>query len=146
MSAPSSANWRSFAIRLAAAGVGAAAAGPIGAAMGATLSGLFSEQAAELIETYAHASGEALSEFGVHYLYDQIRETREHPPLEAVVQKALRLALEDVRRGFPLELESKSSDWFANWDSRLTSSEPVAVVNQLSPGSISSDVAAQEHA
>jgi tetratricopeptide (TPR) repeat protein len=144
MSAPSPGNLRSYAIRLVVAGVGTAVAGPLGAAMGAALGGVFSEQAAKLLETYLGAGGAALSELGVHHLYDQLRETREHPPLEAVVQQALRLALEEVRRGLPLELDDKYADWFANWDSRLGSAEPSATVAQLSPDVIPADVAAQE--
>jgi tetratricopeptide (TPR) repeat protein len=126
--------------------VGAAVAGPIGVAMGATLGGLFSEQAAKLLETYAHAGGEALSELGVHYFYDQLREASNHPPLECVVQQSLRLALEDVRRGLPLELDKRYADWFANWDSRLSGAEPSAVVGPLFPDLIPSDIPAQERA
>jgi len=143
MSAPSSGNTRKCAIRLVATGIGTLVAGPLGAVVGGTLGGLFSEQAAKLIETYAHASGEALSELGVHYLYDQLNERREHPPFERVVQQALRLALEDVRRGLPLDLREKYADWFENWDSILSSADPPTVAGQLSPGVISSDAAAQ---
>lgn len=108
-----------IALRLASIGIGAAVAGNLGAALGATLGGLFSEQAAKALEEYLHLGGEKLSELGIHYCYDELREIREHPPLEATVRKALRLALKQVNGELDPSLQEAYKDWFENWDRAL---------------------------
>jgi tetratricopeptide (TPR) repeat protein len=146
MSDSSPESWRSGAIRLVAAGLGTVVGGPLGAALGSALGSLFSEQATKILETYGHKGGEALTEFGIHYFADQISKPREHPPLETVVQQAVRFSLEDVRRGLPADLAGKYSDWFANWDSILSRPEPPVVIEQLFPASIPAGSADQARA
>jgi hypothetical protein len=80
-----------------------------------------------LFEEYARAGGEKLSEFGVHYCYDQLREMRENPPLQAVVREALRQSLEEVRRGLDPDQRENYVDWFENWAERLNGSGPIVV-------------------
>jgi tetratricopeptide (TPR) repeat protein len=116
MSAPSAPNFRKAAIRLVATGIGAVAAGPLGAILGASLGGVFSEEAARLIEPYLHSGAERLSEFGVHYCFEKFREMQSHPPLEEVATQALRLALEQVRNGLDASQQAAFGDWFTNWN------------------------------
>jgi tetratricopeptide (TPR) repeat protein len=115
---------RKCAIRLVATGIGAMAAGPLGAALGASLGGLFSEQAARLIEPYLHSGAEKLSEFGVHYCFDKFREMQPHPPLEEVATEALHRALEQVQATLDPSLRESYSDWFENWISISNKTAP----------------------
>jgi hypothetical protein len=71
----------------------------LGAALGGIAGGAISEQAAHILEKYAERGGELLSEFGVHYCYDQFQETRAHPPLEDVLREALHRALDESGAG-----------------------------------------------
>src|SRR5580698_6412307 len=100
MAAPSPSHWPKTVVRLVAAGIGATVAGPLGASLGGMLggvlsdhAGVLSERAAELIQEYVEKGGDKLSEFGVHYCYEQFRDLHGHPPLEAVLREALREAL-----------------------------------------------------
>jgi tetratricopeptide (TPR) repeat protein len=138
-------NWRKYAIKLVGAGIGTAVAGPLGTALGGALGGLFSEQAEKLLTEYAGAGGEKLAEFGVHYCYDQLREMREHPPLEAVVREALHHALEEVRHGLDYHRNQTYAGWFDNWARRLNGSGAIPldslsdVVAKLAPGAPPAD-------
>ena len=116
-------NVRREAVRLLAVGVGTATAGPLGAAIGGLLGGLFSEQASKVLEEYLRSSGEALTELGVHQLYDELRERKGPPPLEAVAQEALRLALKKLQAQTDVPQPKAWAEWFTNWDWRLRSTE-----------------------
>ena len=73
----------------------------------------------ELIQEYVDKGGEKLSEFGVHYCYEQFRDLQDHPPLEAVLCEALREALKEI--GHPLKNGDGEAyaDWFRNWHHAL---------------------------
>ena len=132
MSSPAKAELRKSVIRLAAAGIGAAVAGPLGAAVGGTVGGILgehaarflSDSAADLFREGAKHSGEALSEFGVHYCYDKFQEQGEHP-LEEVVRRSLGYGLDKVRVSLDADLQSTYAGWFGNWDRRLSGTEPL---------------------
>ena len=109
------------ALRLAGAGIGAVTAGPLGAVLGGSLGGLFGEHAGLLVKNHGHEAGTALSEFLVHYCYDKFRERQEPPPLGAVMQQALCLALQEVHKADPVAYP----DWFKNWDLRLSAGEHI---------------------
>jgi hypothetical protein len=138
-------SWRRCALKLVGAGIGTAVAGPLGAALGGSLGGLFSQQAEHLFREYAGAGAEKLSEFGVHYCYDQLRQMQEHPPLEAVVRDALHHALEEVRNGLDYDRKQAYAGWFRNWACRLRGSGPLQldslsdVTGKLAPGALPTD-------
>src|SRR5271157_6383535 len=116
-------NWTKPAIRVAAAGLGVAVAGPLGGAVGGWLGAALGGSAAELIEKYADKFGdkaaEKLLDLGADSLVERLKESS--PNLESVYRDALRLSLAEVhshvRDGF--------DDWFANWNFCLAASVPL---------------------
>jgi hypothetical protein len=139
-------NWRKYALKLVGAGIGTAVAGPLGTALGGALGGLFNKQAEKLFEEYAGTVGEKLSEFGVHYCYDKLREIKQNPPLEGVLRESLYYALEEVRRGLDYDQREAYADWFENWASRLNDPERIEVdslsdvVERLVPDALPADL------
>jgi tetratricopeptide (TPR) repeat protein len=121
LSGESPKKWPRRVIRLLGAGVGATVAGPLGAAVGGMLSSIVSDHAAHLIDEYAQLTAEKLSEFAVHYCYDQFRKLEATPPLEAVLREALRASLRDIRLHFGNDVEAFTG-WFENWDQALNGS------------------------
>jgi tetratricopeptide (TPR) repeat protein len=125
-------------IRLAAAGVGAAAAGPLGAALGGTVGGLFGElvrrfvddHTARLVEKSAELGGETLSEFFVHYCYDKFQERDEHS-LEDVVRQSFGYGLGKVRVSLDADLQVQYAAWFKNWELRLSGTEPLPLESMV---------------
>ena len=111
--------WMKPAIRVAAAGLGAAVAGPLGGAIGGWLAEALGGPAAELVETYADKLGEATAEklldIGADSLVEWIKDSP--PDLESAYREGLRSSLARAHasgcEGF--------DDWFDNWDSCLAS-------------------------
>ncbi len=121
MTAPRSIQWAAPAIRIAAAGLGAAVAGPLGGALGGWLGDAFGPSAATLIKGYARKFGEKAAEKLLDTGGDSLLEKLKapSPPFEAVYREALRLSLAEIGsqvRGDGLD------DWFANWDRCLAGS------------------------
>lgn len=95
------------AIRVAAAGLGAAVAGSLGGALGGVLG-------AALIETYAGKFGEEatkkLLDLGADSLVEKLKGAS--PTLETASRETLRLSLKQIHE----QADSDFDDWFANWD------------------------------
>jgi len=116
-------SWTKPAIQVAAAGLGAAIAGPFGCALGGWLGVTLGGSAAALFEKYVDKFGESAAEklldLGADSLVDKIKASA--PDLESLYRDALRLSLQQVhevaRCGF--------DDWFANWDLSLVSFMPI---------------------
>lgn len=126
MSAPS-ADVREFAIRLAATSIGALAAGPLGAALGSSLAGLFADQSEKLADKLADQGAEGIAKFAADYWNEKLPKNQTHPPLEKALCEALRSALKDiydndVRMHVPL---GDFADWFENWIWILKEGPPV---------------------
>jgi hypothetical protein len=116
--------WAVPAIRVAAAGLGHAVAGPLGAALGGWLVGTLGGTAAALVEDYADTFGEnaaeKLLETAANSLADRLKALS--PKLQDAYRTALRLSLSDIHS----ELQDNSFDgWFANWDYCLGASVPL---------------------
>jgi tetratricopeptide (TPR) repeat protein len=114
-------SWTKPAIRVAAAGLGGAVAGPLGAALGSWFGGAIGGSAAELVEKYVEKFGEHSGEKLFEIATDSLTERLKEPslPLESVYREALRLSLADIHAqvgwdGF--------DDWFANWERCLRDS------------------------
>src|ERR1700732_128909 len=115
--------WTKPAIRVAAAGLGAAIAGPLGGALGVWLGRAVGGSFAKLLETYTDKFGdkaaEKLLDIGADSLIERLKDSS--PAMEKVYREALRLGLAEIREqgvgGF--------DDWFANWDFCLASSVPL---------------------
>ncbi len=111
------------AIRVAAAGLGAAAAGPLGCALGAFIGEAIGDPAAQLIGTYVEKFGEEaakkLLEAGADSLAEKLKKSA--PNLESVYRESLRLSLSEISIHAGLEYE----DWFSNWDLCLKASVPL---------------------
>src|ERR1022692_2905844 len=129
-------SWTEPAIRVAAAGLGAAVAGPLGGALGGWLGEALGASAAGLVEKYAEQFGEKSGEKLLETVTDSLTEklTEPMPRLEGVYREALRLSLSEIHvqirwDGF--------DDWFANWENCLARSAPLNLpsitLNQLVP-------------
>ena len=126
-------SWSKPILEVAAAGFGAAVAGPIGGAIGNWLAGAFGNSASRVIESYAKTFGEnsakKLFEMGNDSLTERLGDRS--PVLEEAYQTALRQSLADLhaRTGPPNQYE----DWFSNWDRAL------AILKPLDPDLIKPD-------
>jgi len=109
------------AIRVAAAGLGAAVAGPLGGALGGWVGEALGEPASALIGKYAEQFGvksaEKLLDSGADSLVERFR--RPGTSLDAVYREALRLSLEEIHEHVPWD---GFDDWFENWEACLGSS------------------------
>jgi hypothetical protein len=128
-------DWTTPAIRIAAAGFGAAVAGPLGIALGSLLGDALGPSASALIKGYAEKFNEEaakkLLDLGTDSLVDRLNTPP--PQIEAVYRKALRLSLAKVH----LELQWEGfDDWFENWDRCLSGTSPLLLstsdINQFS--------------
>jgi hypothetical protein len=121
--------WLDPAIRVAAAGLGAAVAGPLGGAVGAWIAAAMGPAVSDLIQDSAKEfgvkAGEKLLEFGGEWLN---RQSKQPALLQNVWREALRLSLRDIRRLNPtIDIDQ----WFDNWDRCLAKAtflnlEPIA--------------------
>ena len=122
-------------IRVAAAGLGAAVAGPLGCALGSVIGDALGEPAAQLIGTYVDKFGEEaakkLLETGADSLAERLKKSA--PNLESVYRESLRLSLSEIR----LHAGTEYDDWFSNWDVCLKISVPLQLIEidvaQLDP-------------
>ncbi len=114
-------------MRLVAAGIGSACAGPLGSVLGAWLGDIASdEKAHELLSKAGVHIGELASSVGSSFFYDQIKEFPPEPQLADVVRQSLQLALRDVRSDLPPDQKSSyGAQWFDHWDNRLNQPGPV---------------------
>ena len=108
------------AIHVAAAGLGAAVAGPLGFALGAVIGDALGEPAAQLIGTYTEKFGEEaakkLLDTGVDSLVERLKKSA--PDLESAYRQALRLSLSKLHT----QTEPEFNDWFLNWELCLDAS------------------------
>jgi tetratricopeptide (TPR) repeat protein len=121
--------WLSPVVKIAAAGVGAAIAGPIGGLVaGSVGAAIFGEGAGEavkrLAEKFGDEAGQKLTETGAESLADKLSES--DAGLEAAYRNALRASLD----GLPANVKAGREDWFANWNRALEGSMSL----QFSPG------------
>jgi tetratricopeptide (TPR) repeat protein len=123
MASRNSHSWTIPAIRVAAAGFGAAVAGPLGGALGGWLGAALGGSAADLVEKYAEKFGdsaaEKLLEIGSDSLVGRLEEAA--PDLKSTYREALRQSLEGVRGA----AADGFDDWFANWDLCLAAAVPL---------------------
>jgi hypothetical protein len=116
-------SWAKPAIRVAAAGLGAAVAGPLGGALGGWLGNVVGGSFSKLLETYADKFGdkaaERLLDVGTDSLVERLKESS--PRLENVYREALRLSLAEIHERGSVGFD----DWFANWDFCLVASVPL---------------------
>jgi tetratricopeptide (TPR) repeat protein len=116
-----------LAVRVAAAGLGAAVAGPLGGAMGGLVAGVLTGPAAELVKNMAAKFGESAAEkmfdSGGDAIADELRQP--DSDLEAVYREALRRGLDAVH----VRAAGDFEDWFANWSVCLKSSVPLQLPN-----------------
>src|SRR6266404_7264038 len=91
-------SWMKPAIRVAAAGFGAAVAGPLGGALGGWLGAAVGGPAADLVEKYAEKFGdnaaEKLLDVGADSLVERLKESA--PDLMSIYRDALRQSLGEV--------------------------------------------------
>lgn len=121
--------WLSPAVRIAAAGVGAAIAGPLGGLVAGTVgAAIFGEGAGEAVkrlsEKFGDEVGQKLTETGADSLADKLSES--HAGLEAAYREALRATLGEL----PANVKAGREDWFANWERALAGTMNL----QFSPG------------
>jgi hypothetical protein len=116
--------WAKPIISVAAAGLGAAVAGPLGGALGGwigdALGGSTSKLLENLSEKFGEKAAEKLLDVGGDSLADKLKPASPH--LERAYREALRQSLRTIGaqpdlRGF--------ADWFGHWDLRLAASEPL---------------------
>src|ERR1035441_1395995 len=111
------------AIRVAAAGLGAAVAGPLGCALGGGVGDALGPSAALLVNTYApkfsEEAAKKLLDTGTDSLVDKLKKSA--PDLESAYRQALRLSLTEIRPHVDYEFD----DWFRNWDRCLRASVPL---------------------
>lgn len=124
MALPKSSPFTTAVIRVAAAGLGAAIAGPIGGALGAVLGKGLGASAVELVKTYTEkfgdGSGKKLLDTGADSLIERLKPSA--PDLESVYREALRLSLLEISPQICATGEPDWQDWFANWDRCLKAS------------------------
>lgn len=124
MTTPRTYSWAKPAIRVAAAGLGAAVAGPLGGALGGWVGGAIGASAAELVEKYAEKFGEKAGEKLLETVTDSLTEKLKGPSprLEGVYREALRLSLANIHTQMR---QDSFDDWFANWENCLAASAPL---------------------
>ncbi len=125
------------AIRIAAAGLGVAVAGPLGGALGSVVAGAFGEHAANLIGAYAKKFGEEAGkkflDTGADSLIGRLKPSA--PSLESACREALRLSLSQIRaQSFPSSPDG-FDDWFRNWETCLIASIPLQL-DDIQPGQL----------
>src|SRR5215470_2721584 len=122
MAQPASNPWISPAIKIAAAGLGAAVAGPLGGAVGGWLGETIAGPTAELLKKCAEKFGEKSAEKLLDTGADSLLEKLKGEPLqlESVYREALCSSLSEIHK----KPETRDcQDWFENWDRCLSASE-----------------------
>jgi tetratricopeptide (TPR) repeat protein len=128
--------WTKPAIQIAAAGLGAAVAGPLGGTIGGWLGNALGHSATELVkkaaEQFGEKAGEKLLDTGTDLLLDQLKGAP--ASLESLYRDPLRLSLDSIRVHLNPGL-SDSADWFVNWKTCLTAGMPLDLP-ALEPGEL----------
>jgi tetratricopeptide (TPR) repeat protein len=128
----SSIGWRRAAIRIAAAGIGGACAGPLGAVLGGWLGGAVGESASRLVEKFGEKAEEKLLDIVGEVLGNTAfgRSGFISPTLklEEVVRLSLRRSLNEIRQGIA---GGQFRDWFTNWDRRLDGTEALNLLDLM---------------
>ena len=108
-------------IRVAAAGVGAAIAGPLGCALGAAFGHAITGPMGELAKQYAEKFGDKAAEKFFDAGGDALADWAKGPEgdLEGAYREALRLSLRAMRRGSGDDYE----DWFEHWERCLKTAD-----------------------
>jgi tetratricopeptide (TPR) repeat protein len=105
------------AIRVAAAGLGAVVAGPLGMAIGGFASDALGKPAADLIKKYledfGNDAGKKIIEEAADSFAGELKKSA--PDLNCLYREALRLSLAQIRP----HLDPDFNDWFTNWDTCL---------------------------
>jgi hypothetical protein len=129
-------SWTKPVIQVAAAGLGAAVAGPLGGAIGGWLGDAFGHPARELVrkagEKFGEKAGEKLLESGTDALLDQLADSPAN--LESLYRDSLRLSLDNIRVHLDPAL-SEADDWFVHWNTCLTAGVPLDLPT-LQPGEL----------
>ena len=111
------------AFQVAAAGLGAAVAGPLGGALGGFLGDALGKSAADFTKKYAEKFGEEagkkLFEMGTESIAEKLKGSE--PDLAALYRDALRVSLEQIHPQFVPPF----GDWFDNWKTCLESKAPL---------------------
>jgi hypothetical protein len=111
------------AFQVAAAGLGAAVAGPLGGALGGFLGDALGKSAADFTKKYAEKFGEEagkkLFEMGTESIAERLKGSE--PDLAALYRRALRVSLDQIRP----KADPRFGDWFDNWKTSLESSAPL---------------------
>jgi hypothetical protein len=129
-------SWTKPVIEISAAGLGAAVAGPLGGAIGGWLGAALGQSANQLLkragEKFGEAATEKLLDTGAQSLLDSLKEAPAN--LESLYRDSLRLSLENIRTHLDPSFNDDLS-WFANWDTCLAASLPLALP-ALQPGEL----------
>ena len=129
-------SWTKPAIQIAAAGLGAAVAGPLGGAIGGWIADALGKSATELVKKAADSFGEHAAEklldTGADSVIDRLKDAPAN--LATLYRDALRLSLCSIR------VQSHNAllgdcDWFTNWNACLTTDVPLNLPS-LRPGDI----------
>jgi hypothetical protein len=128
--------WTKPAIQIAAAGLGAAVAGPLGGAIGGWLGNALGHPATELVrkagERFGEKAGEKLLDAGADALLDQFADSPAN--LESLYRDSLRLSLANIRAHLDRAL-SETADWFEHWNTCLAAGVPLDLP-VLQPGEL----------
>ena len=113
-------------IQIAAAGLGAAVAGPLGGAIGGWLVDALGSTAIELVKEAGKKFGEKaerkLAETSGDLLLDQLADTPAN--LESLYRESLRRSLESIRDHLDIGL-TEIADWFVHWNTCLKAGVPL---------------------
>ena len=116
--------WAKPIISVAAAGLGAAVAGPLGGALGGWIGDAIGGSTCKLLENFSKKFGEKAAEnlldVGGDFLAEKLKPAS--APLERVYREALRQSLQKIE---PQLTVQDFADWFAHWDRRLAAAEPL---------------------
>jgi WD40 repeat protein len=119
-------SWTKPVIQIAAAGLGAAVAGPLGGAIGGWLGDALGSSAKELVSElgrkFGEKAGEKLLDTGADFLLDQLADSPAN--LDSLYRDSLRLSLESIRDQLDPAL-SGAADWFVHWNICLTGGVPL---------------------
>jgi len=136
MAKSSSPSWAAPAIQVAAAGLGAAVAGPLGGAIGGWLGAALGSSASELVkkagETFGEHAAEKLLDTGADCLLGQLKDAP--ASLASLYRDSLRLSLDSIHSHLDGSL-SDTADWFVNWNTCLKRDVPLALP-ALQPGEL----------
>ena len=128
------------AIRTAAAGLGAAVAGPLGGALGSALAAVLGEPAEKLIGVYVERFGEEAGKKFIDNGADSLltKLNKPAPDLQSACREALRLSLSQIRaQDFPSPADGLD-DWFRNWETCLKASVPLRL-DEIKPERLALD-------